>query len=321
MHPSDRSEGHATRLQVVSTVLAARRYFLDGASKSEIAQELGISRFKVARLLDAARRDGIVRIEIGTPSEIDVELSSQLAARHGLRDALVVRPIDGPDEFKRAQLGRACAELLTQILEADDVLGISWGRTLHSMVGHLARLPGCTVVQIVGSVPTLELDVNSMELVRRVADCAGGPVYPLHVPLLVDSPEMAAALRSDANVHKTIAMFDRLTKAVVGIGAWTASGSTVRAALPEALVAELDAAGAVADICSTVLDASGCEIRADGLPGRFIAISPEQLRAVPDVMAIAGGAAKAPAILAALRSGLIHRLITDEEAARLLLAA
>jgi DNA-binding transcriptional regulator LsrR (DeoR family) len=306
---------------VVTTVLVARRYFLDGASKSEIAQELGVSRFKVARLLDAARRDGIVRIEIGAPPEIDLELSGELAARHGLMDALVVRTIDGPEEFKREQLGRTCAELLTQTLEADDVLGISWGRTLHSMVGHLSKLPGCTVVQIVGSVPTLELDVNSMELVRRVADCAAGPVYPLYVPLLVDSPEMAAALRSDPHVHKTIAMFDRLTKAVVGIGAWTASGSTVRAALPEVIAAELDAAGAVADICSTVLDASGAEIRAAGLPGRFIAISPDQLRAVPDVTAIAGGAAKAPAILAALRSGLIHRLITDEEAARLLLAA
>jgi Transcriptional regulator, contains sigma factor-related N-terminal domain len=321
MNPPARSEGHPARLNVVTTVLVARRYFLDGASKSEIAQELGISRFKVARLLDAARRDGIVRIEIGAPPEIDLELSGELAARHGLMDALVVRTIDGPEEFKREQLGRTCAELLTQTLEADDVLGISWGRTLHSMVGHLSKLPGCTVVQIVGSVPTLELDVNSMELVRRVADCAAGPVYPLYVPLLVDSPEMAAALRSDPHVHKTIAMFDRLTKAVVGIGAWTASGSTVRAALPEVIAAELDAAGAVADICSTVLDASGAEIRAAGLPGRFIAISPDQLRAVPDVTAIAGGAAKAPAILAALRSGLIHRLITDEEAARLLLAA
>jgi DNA-binding transcriptional regulator LsrR (DeoR family) len=321
MNPPARSEGHPARLNVVTTVLVARRYFLDGASKSEIAQELGVSRFKVARLLDAARRDGIVRIEIGAPPEIDLELSGELAARHGLMDALVVRTIDGPEEFKREQLGRTCAELLTQTLEADDVLGISWGRTLHSMVGHLSKLPGCTVVQIVGSVPTLELDVNSMELVRRVADCAAGPVYPLYVPLLVDSPEMAAALRSDPHVHKTIAMFDRLTKAVVGIGAWTASGSTVRAALPEVIAAELDAAGAVADICSTVLDASGAEIRAAGLPGRFIAISPDQLRAVPDVTAIAGGAAKAPAILAALRSGLIHRLITDEEAARLLLAA
>jgi DNA-binding transcriptional regulator LsrR (DeoR family) len=321
MNQLGRSEGQSARLHVVTTVLAARRYFIDGASKSEIAQELGISRFKVARLLDAARRDGIVRIEIGAPPEIDIKLSSELAARYGLRDALVVRPIDGPDEFRRAQLGRACAELLTQTLEANDVLGISWGRTLHSMVGHLTKLPGCTVVQIVGSVPTLELDVNSMELVRRVGDCAGGPVYPLPVPLLVESPEMAAALRGDPHIHKTIAMFDRLTKAVVGIGAWTASGSTVRAALPEELAADLDAAGAVADICSTVLDSNGCQVRADGFPSRVIAISPDQLRAVPDVVAIAGGAANATAILAALRSGLIHRLITDEEAARQLLAA
>jgi DNA-binding transcriptional regulator LsrR (DeoR family) len=306
---------------VVTTVLAARRYFLDGASKSEIAQELGISRFRVARLLEAARRDGIVQIEIGAPPDINVDLSIELAARYGLRDALVVRAIDGPEDFTREQLGRACAELLSEILEADDVLGISWGRTLHSMVGHLSRLPACAVVQIVGSVPTLELDVNSMELVRRVGDCAGGPVYPLPVPLLVESPEMAAALRGDPHIHKTIAMFDRLTKAVVGIGAWTASGSTVRAALPEELAADLDAAGAVADICSTVLDSNGWQVRADGFPSRVIAISPDQLRAVPDVVAIAGGAAKATAILAALRSGLIHRLITDEEAARQLLAA
>ena len=80
MNPSVRPEGYAARLQVVATVVAARRYFLDGASKSEIAEELGISRFKVARLLEAARRDGIVRIEIGTPSDIDVELSTELTA-------------------------------------------------------------------------------------------------------------------------------------------------------------------------------------------------------------------------------------------------
>jgi DNA-binding transcriptional regulator LsrR (DeoR family) len=320
MNPSVRPEGRPARLQVVTAVLAARRYFLDGASKSEIAEELGISRFRVARLLDAALRDGIVRIEIGAPPDIDLDLSTELAARYGLRDALVVRTIEGPEDFKREQLGRACAELLGETLEADDVVGISWGRTLHAMVGHLTRLPACTVVQIVGSVPTLELDVNSMEVVRRMADCAGGPVYPLPVPLLVDSPAMATALRRDPHVRKTVDMFDRLTKAVVGIGAWTASGSTVRAALPEELAATLDRAGAVADVCSNVLDAQGGEIRAGGLPDRLIAISPEQLRAVPNVVAIAGGAGKAPAIHSALLSGLIHQLITDEEAARLLLA-
>ncbi len=310
----------APRMHAINTILAARRYFLDGASKSDIAAELGISRFKVARLLDEARRDGIVRIEIDAVPEVDDVLSRELAVAHGIRSAVVVRTIDGPEEFRRAQLGRASAMLLAETLEATDVVGISWGRTLHAMVGHLPALPPCSVVQMVGSVPTLELDVNSMELVRRVAERARGPVYPLHVPLIVDSPATAAALRLDPHVEQTMSMFGRLTRAVVGIGAWAPGGSTVRAALSADDARAADAAGAVADVCAIVLGSEGREIRTAGLPDRCIAVTADQLRAVPDVLAIAGGAAKVAGIRAALRSGLVHRLVTNEEAARLLLA-
>ena len=40
---------------------------------------------------------------------------------------------------------------------------------------------------------------------------------------------------------------------------------------------------------------------------------------MPDVIAVSGGAAKVDAIRAALRSGLVHRLVTTEETARRLL--
>src|SRR5664280_243613 len=118
-------ESRASRTHLVNTVLAARRYFLGGASKSEIGIELGISRFRVARLLDEALRDGVVRIEIDPHPEIDVALSKDLARAHGIRSAVVVRMIDGPEEFRRAQLGRAGAALLAETLESTDVLGIS----------------------------------------------------------------------------------------------------------------------------------------------------------------------------------------------------
>ena len=216
--PVDRRD----RLALVNTVLAARRYFLDGATKSEIANELGLSRFKVARLLDDALRDGIVRIEIDPVPEIDEVLSRELAVTHGLRSAVVVRTVDGPGEFQRSQLGRAAASVLADSLDDDDVLGISWGRTLHSMIGHLPQLPGCAVVQIVGIVPSLELNVNSLELVRRLAARAGGPVYPLPVPLIVEDAAVATALRGDANIARTMSMFPKLTRALVGIGAWDA---------------------------------------------------------------------------------------------------
>lgn len=303
----------------VNAVLAARRYFLDGATKSEIAGELGISRFKVARLLDDARREGIVRIEIDSAADVDEVLSRELAVAHGIRGAVVVRAIEGPGDFRRAQLGRVAAMVLADAVEESDVLGISWGRTLHAMAEHLPRLPRCAVVQLVGGVPTLELEVNSLELVRRVAERTGGQVFPLHVPLIVDSRDTAEALRTDPHVARTFGEYGRVTRAVVGIGSWAPGGSTVRASLSERDAAAVDAAGAVADVCSIALDAGGTEVQAAGLPERCIAITAPQLRAVPDVVAVAGGRGKVDAIRAALRSGLIHRLVTDEEAARLLL--
>ncbi len=310
----------ASRLHLVNTVLACRRYYLDGASKSDIAAELGISRFKVARLLERARREGIVRIDIDPLPELDLALADEVARRHGIRGAVVVRTIAGPDELRAAQLGRAAAAVLADTLEASDVLGISWGRTLHAMVEQLPRLPACSVVQLVGSVPTLDLDTNSLELVRRLAERATGPVFPLHVPLIVESPGMAEALLRDPLASKTVGMFDSLTRAAVGIGAWTPGASTIRAALSAADARAVDDAGGVADLCSIVLDADGRQVRAAGLPERCIAIGEDQLRRVPDVIAIAGGADKVPAIRAALRSGLIHRLVTNEDAARLLAA-
>ncbi len=58
------TEQSAGPAQLVLMAGIARRYYLDGRSKIEIAEEFGLTRFKVARLLDAARDRGVVHIEI-----------------------------------------------------------------------------------------------------------------------------------------------------------------------------------------------------------------------------------------------------------------
>jgi hypothetical protein len=89
------SSSRAEDLALAVTV--ARRYFVDDRTKVEIAAELKLSRFKVARLLDLARDSGLVRISIGTPGGVDVELSDQLRRRLGLTRAIVVNAVDGGD--------------------------------------------------------------------------------------------------------------------------------------------------------------------------------------------------------------------------------
>ena len=294
-------------MQDLVAALVARRFYLEHRTKKQIGDELGISRFKVARILDRALRDGVVRIEIATPVDVDLDLSRQLTDAFALRQAIVMR--------EESQVGRACAALLAERLTEEDVLGVSWGRTLHALTAVLPPLPRATVVQIIGSIPSADLNVNSLELVRRLGESTGGAVHALHVPMILDSAEVATSLRGTDYVASTLAMFPLLTCAIVGIGGWRPGASSLRSALPADLIAQLDEAGAVADICSTVLDASGRVVGGETVPARSIAITTEQLRAVPDVIALAAGADKATAIAAAVRSGLIHGLITDVKAA------
>jgi DNA-binding transcriptional regulator LsrR (DeoR family) len=299
--------------------LVAQRYYLEDRSKVQIADEVGVSRFRVARMLEQARERGIVHISVDAPPDVDLEASRELAGRLGLHQALVMRGVDDDPARTRTLLGRACSSLLAESLTSSDVLGVSWGRTLHALAEVVSPLPGCQVVQMVGTVPAVDLGLNSMDLVRRMGLATGGAVHALHAPMVVDSPDLARALRGSDFVQATMTHFTDITCALVGIGSWHHDGSSLRAALPDQLAARAASAGAMADICSTVLDQQGSVVVNPDVADWCISITTEELRRIPQVIAVAGGAEKAPAIAAATNAGLVHTLITDSAAAQVLL--
>src|SRR4051812_37229493 len=142
----DKSAAGPAALVLSATV--ARRYYVDEASKSDIAAELGLSRFKVARLLDHARATGLVRIELDYRGELNLDLSARLGTAYGLRHSIVVDAGEDDQDGLCANLGRAAAELLTEIITAEDVLGLAWARSLMAMRTSLSRLAPCSVVQL-----------------------------------------------------------------------------------------------------------------------------------------------------------------------------
>lgn len=74
------------------------------------------------------------------------------------------------------------------------------------------------------------------------------------------------------------------------------------------------AAGAVASVNTRFLDARGRP--AGELDGRTIALSWEQLDAIPMVVAAAAGEEKAVAVIGALRSGVVDVLVVDDALAQ-----
>src|SRR6516164_838284 len=109
--------------EVVLAARVARQFYLEGVSKVDIADRLGISRFRVARLLDSARESGLVRIEIGLPGGmLDAGLSAELCSAFGLTQAFVFNFPDDESPL-RQRLGEAAGQVLMDLLKPGDVLG------------------------------------------------------------------------------------------------------------------------------------------------------------------------------------------------------
>jgi DNA-binding transcriptional regulator LsrR (DeoR family) len=301
-------ENSAGPAALVLMATAARRYYLEGASKSDIAAELGLSRFKIARLIDAARASGIVRIELESHSAINLDLSVRLRAAYGLRHCVVMDCPDDDDNVLREHLGRAAAELLSEIVEPGDVLGLAWGRSLMAMRPFLGPLNRCDVVQLTGAL-SLPGEASPIELVRDVARLSQGEAFFFYAPMMLPDAATAQALRAQPEIARAVARFPDVTKAVVGVGAWEPGQSTVADAVSEPERREMYEAGVRAEVSSVQIDAAGTPVTTS-LAERLIGIRSEDLQAVPEVIAIVYGSQKAAAVHAALRSDFVTSVVT-----------
>ena len=293
----------------------AQRYYFDNATRIEIAREFGLSRFKVTRLLETALSTGLVRIEIALPDAVDADLSLRLKETFGLDRAVVTTPRDTSAQAVRDDLGRAAAALLTDIVTDDDVLGVTSGRTIDATARHLTRLAGCEIIQLTGM--SGNLDDNPVEVLRRVAVLSGGQAHSIYAPLTVATAEAARALKTDPRIATALSRFASVTIALAAIGSFDPPESRLYDGINEADQTRLLDLGVIADVAGALVDRDGGFVH--DLDDRVIGAGPAELKAMPQVIVVGGGVRKTAAILAALRSGLVSTLVTDDAVARALL--
>jgi DNA-binding transcriptional regulator LsrR (DeoR family) len=188
------------------------------------------------------------------------------------------------------------------------------------MARALPRLAAVPVVQLTGAVSMPDGDDSSIDVVRDVARAAGGPAYVFYAPFTLPDAVTARAMREQREVALAFAQLPRVTTAVVGVGLWAPGQSTLYDTAKEHDRRELRRLGVCAEVSGVFLTADGAPVRT-ALADRMIGIDAEQLRAIPEVVVIAYGTAKAPAVRAALRSGLVGSVVTHTSVARALLEA
>lgn len=297
-------------------VEVARAFYLRNEPKTEIAERLGLSRFKVARLLDQARTDGIVRITIVDDTQPGSDVGPKLAEHLQLEECTVVAG-SIKEEDNRLALAKAAASYLERTVRSGDWFGLSWGRTLAQIGAYLGRLPASTAVALTGGVGT-DFAQSPVEVLRSVSGGSQIRTMSIFAPLLVQSPEVAAGLRADPAIASVLDTYRQLDLAVLSVGSWQPPITQLLSTLTDTEKLELDRLGVRAEIAGSFIDDSGRFVETR-LVQRRIAVAPAELVAMPGVLAVAGGEAKVPALAAVARSRVLTALITDERTADLLL--
>ena len=292
----------------------AKMHYIGDMSQVQIAKQLGLSTATISRLLQRARAEGIVRIEVRDVLAPD-ELGAELARKLGLAQVEVVdAPVSGALPALAAPLSRmlAAAEL-----RAGNVLMIGWGRTVSAVIETgLPPMPGVLVVPSTGGMQQHAQHFQSNEFSRRAAEVTGGVPNFIHAPYLPD-PEVLDLFLADSSVQTSVGLWDRIDAAVVGIG--QPHGLERPASSPPSQV-DADLADAMGDVVRHYFDRDGQILGWRG-EGRMIAVSVQQLRATRLVIGLAVGEAKVPSIIGAARAKLVTALVTDTRTAEAVLDA
>jgi deoxyribonucleoside regulator len=303
-------------------VQVARLHYENQLSQKEVAQRLNLTRQKVSRLLIAAKSKGIVRTVVYDPTPGDSDLGDKLKRSFHLHE-VVLTPGEGLEGSQlRAAIGLAAAEYLKHNLRAEQNVGIGWGRTLFETFNLISEggQRRINVIPLIGGIGDLSPFFQVNELARQLANAFNGTYRHLYAPAFVEDDAVLVNLLKTQDIAQTSELWASLDVAVVGIGhvefQQISSMFFADHITPQTL-SLLESMGTVGDICARFFNIQGTQVFPElGVIG----INLDQLKAIPEVIAIAGGMEKVRAILGTLRGGYVKTLVTDTVTAQAVLA-
>jgi lsr operon transcriptional repressor len=296
------------------TIRAAWYYYKMNMTQEAIARKLNLSRMKVVRLLEKAKQDGIVRVHVKSSINNCLEIEQELIRVFKLDDAMVV-PSDSSHHVNQT-VAQAAAQYLEIRLKSNDLLGIGWGDTITRMAECITFSDErrINVVTLSGGF----LSYNNIG--GRLSGVFKGKLYAINAPIMASSVELCEALKNEPSIRDALEMAKLANYSVIGIGVPDREASIVKAGyISEVDLQMMTSRGAVGDLLGQFFDENGKKL---DLPihKRLINLDIENLRTMRNVIVVAGGTQKVKAILAALKEGYFHTLITDEVTANELLS-
>lgn len=304
-------------------VKIAQLYYEQDMTQAQIARELGIYRTTISRLLKRGREHGIVTIAINYDYNENLWLEQQLKQKFALKEVVVASSEAEQEEDQLSLMGQQGAQLLERLLAPGDIIGLSWGRAVRSLVENLpqssqSRQLICVPI-IGGPSGKLESRYHVNTLTYSAAARLKGESHLADFPALLDNELIRNGIMQSQHFKTIAAYWNNLDVALVGIGSPAIrDGANWHAFYGSEESDDLHARHVAGDICSRFYDINGATVETN-MSEKTLSIEMQRLKQARYSIGIAMGEEKYSGILGALHGKYINCLVTNRETAELLL--
>jgi len=308
----------------------AKYNYIDNLPQVEIARIEGISRSKVARILEKARASGIVTIDIKVPgSEISDDIEKKLLECLPLNGATVVpasvnESTDDTDDQLIIDVASVAAAILHEELKDKKHIGVGWGRTIYHLPNYLPFIESNrerVVVPLVGNMSFRNRYLQTSNNVCRFGEKLDAQTYYLNISCMRGKYEGFSAAEQ-YNISQIRQYWDTLDAAIFSLGA---------APLENYVYLETEMSADQFTIFDKDPEAQG-EILSQvyfsdkertaqpiGKDAVVVAMPLEKLRDVPYTLLVAAGNYKAEPLYYAVMNGYAKNIVIDHMLAEELL--
>ena len=298
----------------------SKLYYLEGLTQQQIANKLNISRTKVSRYLDRARKENIVEIKINSPKEDFSNLEYEIEEKFKIKECNIVNSSENDEDMLEETAG-GLNNLLERILKDESYMGIGWGSSLRSIANYI-KVSGKSevkVIPMIGGLGKIGTGVHTNSVAKTIADGLGGISYMIHSPAVLDSKEAREMVEKDSSTRDIIELADKIDTALVGlsdIGPGSTLINTGDFDMEE--FSYLKGLGVVGDVNLIFIDETGRHVPSK-IDGRVVRVPVEKLKKIRNIIGVAFGKQKVKTILGALNGNIINILFTDEDTAKIII--
>lgn len=297
-------------------------YYNQGMTQQEIARRYDCNRFKIAKMIQSAREEGIVEITIHKPSKRHMLLEQTLMETFQLSNAIVLDTRDLSRAEAMSVIGKTGAQYLEHLLTPGSTIGVTWGKTIRSVVSALDQKTQNPVnaVQLCGCFRHLNSSDGSRSIAHTIAMKFNGEYFYMNLPIYINDEQARNAMLREPLVESTLNATRKMDVVLTGVG--SKSSLPFNNPVLKPYITEEDwteETNCIGSIYGHVIDQDG-RIANISLNRKIVAASLQDVLTTPHKIAVATGRHKVGILIACMQNRYINELITDRATAEQILA-